>query len=144
MAASSLASLSIYASKGSSVPLYASFALAGLPSSADDYLEAQLDLNELLVKRPAATYFMRVRGNTMKYAGIHAGDLLVVDRSVKAIDGKIIVAALNGCLSVKRLHITFQGMFLVPENPMYPALEVTPETDFYVWGVVTSVIRSIK
>ncbi|NGX61343.1 MAG: LexA repressor [Chlamydiae bacterium] len=114
---------------------------AGFPSPADDFLEKQLDLHELLVKHPAATFFVRVEGDSMIGAGIHSGDILVVDRSLSPRIGKIIVALLNGEFTVKRLKKEGKRLFLSPENPRYPAIEVEEEAEFQVWGVVTYVIH---
>jgi DNA polymerase V len=114
---------------------------AGFPSPADDYVERHLDLNELIVKHPAATFFVRVEGESMRDAGIRSGDLLVVDRSLQPSHGKIIVAVVNGEFTVKRIRFDAGGVSLVPENGNYPALPIGPETDFQVWGVVTYVIH---
>lgn len=115
---------------------------AGFPSPAADYIENQLDLNKLIVKNPASTFFVRVKGESMKEAGIFSGDILAVDRSLEPSHGKIIVAILNGEFTVKRLSISSQGKVqLLPANPSYPALNVYPNSDFQVWGVVTYVIH---
>jgi DNA polymerase V len=116
---------------------------AGFPSPADDYIERNLDLNELLVRHPAATFFVRAYGDSMKDAGIHSGDILVVDRAEEPKPECIVVAAVNGELTVKRLRRTGEKLFLVPENAEFQPLEVTPEMDFEVWGVVTSVIHKV-
>lgn len=117
---------------------------AGFPSPADDYAEQSLDLNELIVKHPAATFFVRVEGDSMLGAGIQSGDILVVDRSLQASNGKIVVAILNGEFTVKRIVFTPQGIKLLAENPAYPPLHIHPEADFQVWGVVTYVIHKPK
>ncbi len=116
---------------------------AGFPSPAEDYLEGRLDLNQLLIRKPAATYFVRVVGDSMTGAGIHSGDLLVVDRSLEAGDGRVVIAVLNGEMTVKRLEITQKQVCLVAENPLYPAIEVTEAMEFEVWGIVTHVIHSV-
>ncbi len=124
--------------------LFASRVSAGFASPADDYIETPLDLNQYLVKHPAATFFLKVEGYSMLGAGIHDGDLLVVDRSLEARDGRVVIAALNGELTVKRLHIDQQKRItLMPENPDYPAIPVTAETDFTIWGIVTNVIHPV-
>ncbi len=123
------------------LPLYSCGVSAGFPSPADDYVARQLDLNELLIKNPAATFFVRVTGDSMTGAGINDHDILVVDRSLEPTNGKIIIAALNGELTVKRLAKTERSCALVAENPDYPVIEITEELSCIVWGVVTSVIH---
>ena len=86
------------------LPLFAGKVAAGFPSPADDYIEKSLDLNELLVQKPAATFFVRAQGESMLGAGIHPNDILVVDRSIDPVPGKIVICALNGELTVKRLE----------------------------------------
>lgn len=113
---------------------------AGFPSPADDYLERSLDLHELLVEHPAATFFVRVEGESMKGAGMQSGDILVVDRSLTPQNGKIVVALIHGEFTVKRLKIEGEKIYLTPENPRYPTIEVPPESDFQIWGVVTYTI----
>lgn len=125
-------------------PLFTSCVEAGFPSPADDYIENNLDLNEYLVKHPSATFFVRVQGNSMQNAGIFSGDILIVDRSVSPAHRKIIVAILNGEFTVKRMLIEGKKIILSPENPSYPSIEVNPESEFQVWGVVTYVIHSAK
>jgi DNA polymerase V len=123
------------------LPLYLVNVQAGFPSPAEDYLDKTLDLNELLIARPAATFFVRVAGDSMQNAGIFSGDILVVDRSLDATDNKIIIAIVNGEFTVKRLKIREGQISLVPENPTYPILEMKEGSDFQVWGVVTYVIH---
>ncbi len=127
----------------SSFPLYASKISAGFPSPADDYLELNLNLNQHLIKHPAATFFVRVEGDSMIGAGIHPGDLLIVDRSLKPINNKIVIAVLNGDLTVKRLKINDGRYILVPENKNFAPIQITQEMDFSIWGVVTSVIHEL-
>lgn len=123
------------------LPLFLSPVAAGFPSPAEDYIDRALDLNEHLVRNPAATFFVRVDGDSMRDAGIASGDLLVVDRAEEPRNGAIVVAALDGELTVKRLCRRKGRLWLVPENPDYPPLEVGPEASFTVWGVVTYVIH---
>lgn len=112
---------------------------AGFPSAAEDSVERKLDLHELLVERPTATFFIRVEGDSMREAGIQSGDLLVVDRSLNAKHGSIVVALLNGAFTVKRLSIVEGHLELLSENPKYPSIKVSG--DFQVWGVVSYVIH---
>ncbi len=117
---------------------------AGFPSPADDYMERPLDLNEYLVQRPESSYFVRVVGDSMLGAGIHDGDLLVVDRSRTSGTGDIVIACLDGEFLVKRLGRDSDGnVMLLPENIEYTPIVVTPESDFSLWGVVMHVIHSL-
>ena len=125
------------------LPLFQSVVPAGFPSPADDYLDKKLDLNEYLVKHPAATFFVRVSGDSMIDAGIHNGDILIVDRSLPALDGRIIIAILDGELTVKRLRKKGHQVTLVPENELYEPIEINEFNDFEVWGVVTNVIHKV-
>ena len=126
-----------------SIPFYGASVAAGFPSPADDYVEKRLDLNELLINKPAATFFVRAEGESMLGAGIHPDDILVVDRSVHAGVGKIIVCALDGELTVKRLRSKEGKLVLAPENPGYPDIPIKEEVDMVIWGVVTSVIHNV-
>ncbi|MBU0580138.1 MAG: translesion error-prone DNA polymerase V autoproteolytic subunit [Candidatus Margulisbacteria bacterium] len=126
------------------IPLFTVGISAGFPSPADDFIEKKLDLNEHLIKHPAATFFVRISGDSMQNAGIHSGDILVVDRAEKPSDGKIVVALLNGEFVVKRIKKQQNKIFLLPENSKYKPLEVTKEMDFEVWGVVLYVIHQPK
>ncbi len=125
------------------LPLYLAKVPAGFPSPADDFLDKRLDLNEHLVKHPAATFFVKVQGSSMIQAGIHAGDILIVDRALEPADKRIVVAAVNGELTVKRLRKRKDKVFLASENPDFREMEVTPEMGFEVWGVVTHVIHAL-
>jgi len=116
---------------------------AGFPSPAEEYLEGTLDLNKLLIRRPAATFFVRVVGDSMTGAGIHSQDLLVVDRSLEPTSGRVIIAVLNSELTVKRLQISPTGVYLVAENQLYQPIAVTEAMQFEVWGTVTYVIHSV-
>jgi DNA polymerase V len=116
---------------------------AGFPSPADDFVEKSLDLNELLIEHPAATFFVRVQGSSMKDVHILDGDVLIVDRAKEAASGSIVVAVLNGEFTVKRIEKKGDSVFLVPENKKFPSIEVKREMDFQVWGVVTYVIHKI-
>lgn len=126
-----------------SLPFYASRVAAGLPSPADDHQDDALDLNDHLVKRPAATFFVRVQGESMIGAGIHHGDLLVVDRSLEPKCGAVVIAVVNGELTVKRLHVDGRGVWLMPENPEYEPIEIREGMDLMIWGVVLHVVHSL-
>ena len=115
---------------------------AGFPSPADDYLDGKLDLNEHIIKNPAATFFVRVQGDSMIGAGINTGDILVVDRSLEATDGSVVVAVIDGEFFVKRLSMEGKKLYLVADNDEYEQVEVKEEMDFRVWGVVTHTIHS--
>jgi len=124
-------------------PLFLSGVSAGFPSPADDYLDRKLDLNEHLIKNPAATFFVRVAGDSMTNAGINDNDILVVDRSLEPVNGNIVIAAVNGELTVKRLMKNRGSCRLVAENPAYPDLEIDEETGVEIWGVATYAIHSL-
>lgn len=115
----------------------------GFGSAADDYAERGIDLNEQLIKNKPATYFFRMKGDAMREAGIFDNDVLIVDRSVKLVNGKIIVAVLNGELLVRRFHKNFSSAFLIPENNRYKAINLGEFSDFVMWGVVTFVIHQV-
>ena len=122
-------------------PLYTSKVSAGFPSPADDNLEKSLDLNSHLVKHPAATFFVRVNGDSMINAGINDNDILVVDRSIKPSHGKVVIAVLDGQMTVKRLYQRSGKVILMPENNLYKPIEITNDTNIEIWGVVTSAVH---
>ncbi len=124
-------------------PLVESLIKAGFPSPADDPVETSLNLHELMVKKPAATFFIRVAGDSMKEAGILDGDILVVDRSISQVENKVVVARINDEFTVKRLKKIEQRYVLFPENPAYPPLVIPEGADFEVWGVVTYAIHRL-
>jgi DNA polymerase V len=124
-------------------PLFLWRVAAGFPSPAEDWLEQRLDLNTFLIAHPAATFFVYVRGDSMRGAGIHQGDLLIVDRAVEARHNHVIVAVLDGEFTVKRLQIVRGKVILKAEHPDYSPLEVSASSDFQVWGVVTFVIHPL-
>lgn len=127
------------------LPLYGSKVAAGFPSPAEDYIAETLNLNDHLVKHPSATFLVRATGNSMINAGIHENDILVVDRSVTAQPGKIVIAAIDGQLTVKTLHKQPNGKYiLMPENPDYPPIEVKEGSEVFIWGVVTYIIHSAQ
>jgi DNA polymerase V len=125
------------------LPLFLAGVQAGFPSPADDFIDKRLDLNEHLIQHPAATFFVRVVGDSMQGAGIHEGDLLVVDRAIEATAGRVVMAALGGELTIKRLERRGERLFLAPANPDYPSFDVTAREDFEVWGVATHVIHKL-
>ena len=123
------------------IPLYLTPISAGFPSPADSFIEKLLDLNEYCIDNPISTYFVRVKDSTWGDLGVAEGDILIVDRSVKAAYGKIIVAILNGNFTVKRLTKQGNKTFLFPENPNYQPIEITEAHEFEVWGVVLHAIH---
>lgn len=114
---------------------------AGFPSPAGDYLEGRIDLNEHLIQHPSATFLVWVSGDSMTGAGIHDGDLLVVDRSVQAAPGHIVVVAIDGDLTLKRLARHGGKLVLKAENDAYGVIEVGEDADTLIWGVATSAIH---
>lgn len=127
------------------LPIFYGSVRAGFPTpAADDHFETKLDLNAMLVKQPSATFFVRVEGDAMHDVGMWSGDLLVVDRSLTATDRSIVIAALDGDLLVRRLRRVGKRSFLEPEPNEGEAIEITEETNFEVWGVVTYVIHSLE
>ena len=125
------------------LPLFVSRISAGFPSPAADYIDKKLDLNQYLIKHPAATFFVRVEGSSMVNAGIHDNDILIVDRALEPADSKIVIAVLNGEMTVKRIRKAGGKLYLMPENDAYGALEVSEDMEFQIWGVVTSVIHKV-
>ena len=125
------------------IPLYLSPVAAGFPSPADDYTDRQINLHELLVRNPPATFFVRAGGDSMVGAGIHDGDLLVVDRSAEASSGRVVIAALDGELTIKRLTRRKGRVLLLPENPAYPEIDITEREYVHIWGVVTYVVHQL-
>ena len=117
---------------------------AGFPSPAQDYVESGIDLNRELVKNPAATFFGRVKGDSMMGAGIEAGDLIVIDKSLEASEGDIAVCFLDGEFTLKRIHIEKDVLWLMPENPKYKKIRVTADQHFMVWGIVTYSIKDVR
>lgn len=115
----------------------------GFGAAADDYMERGIDLNEQLIKNKPATYFMRVSGNSMTDACINDGDIVIVDRSLKPISGKIVIAVLDGEMLIRRFEKTINKIRLVPETPKLSPIDISEFADFKVWGVVTYVIRAL-
>ena len=125
------------------LPLQTCKVQAGFPSFADDSIEDNLDLNKYLIKHPTATFFVRVSGDSMLGAWIHDNDLLIVDRSITPRNGKVVIAAVNGDLTVKRLIIKNNEASLHAENNKYPPIKITSEIGAHIWGVVTNVIHPL-
>ncbi len=115
----------------------------GFGAAADDYAERGIDLNEQLIRNKPATFFFRMKGDAMRDAGIFDNDVLIVDRSLKLANGRIIVAVLNGELIVRRFHKNFSSAFLIPENTRFKAINLAEFTDFALWGVVTYAIHPL-
>ncbi|HOX38469.1 MAG TPA: translesion error-prone DNA polymerase V autoproteolytic subunit [Candidatus Brocadiia bacterium] len=117
---------------------------AGFPSPARDYVEAKLDLNEHLVRHPAATFFVKVAGDSMLDAGINSGDILIVDRALEARPGDVVIAVIDGEPVVKRLRAANGRLFLCPENRNFKPMEINPDMEFEIWGVVIHAIHSYR
>src|SRR3954463_14405162 len=116
----------------------------GFGAAADDYMERGIDLNEQLIRNKPATFFMRVSGDAMTGAGIFNGDVVIVDRSVKAANGKVVIATLNGEMLIRRFEKNFNKIRLVPETPSLSPIDIDLSgAEFSVWGVVTYVIHSL-
>lgn len=125
------------------IPVYSSKVQAGFPSPADDYIEHYFDLNTHFIKHPAATFILQATGDSMIGAGINSGDWLLVDKSIEATDGKIVIAAINGELTVKRL-LRFQGKVqLVSANPEFKPIDIKDEIELIIWGVVILVMHEL-
>lgn len=116
---------------------------AGFPSPADDFKQERLSLDRELVKNKEATFFARVSGQSMIGAGLNDDDLLVIDRSLEPANNKIAVCFLDGEFTVKRLRVSQDEIWLQPENPDYPIINITEENNFVIWGIVTNVIKKV-
>lgn len=116
---------------------------AGFPSPAMDFMESSIDLNQVLVENPIATFYVQVEGNSMIDAGIQDKDLLVVDRSLEPRNNKIAICLLDGEFTVKRIRLENNELFLMPENSSYQPIQVTEENQLIIWGIVTYVIKKL-
>ena len=116
---------------------------AGFPSPAEDFIENRLSLDEELVRNKEATFYARVSGQSMIGAGLDDNDLLVIDRSLEPENNKIAVCFLDGEFTVKRLRVTKDEVWLQPENPNYPIIQITEDNNFLIWGIVTNVIKKV-
>ena len=124
--------------------LFLSRISAGFPSPADDYVESQLSLDEHFVPHPEATFFLRVQGDSMVGAGIHDGDLLIVDKALEPRHGSIVIAEVHGELTVKKLYRKNGEIALLAENPAYRPIPVNEESQLVIWGVVTEVVHTLR
>lgn len=125
------------------VPLAESGVRAGFPSPADDHIEGRLDLTRLVVTHPDATFYARVEGDSMKDECVEDGDLLVVDKSLDPQNGNLVVSYIDGEFTLKRIRIADGKIRLIPANEKYPTIEVDPQSDFRVWGVVRYVVKKM-
>lgn len=123
------------------IPLAGSSVHAGFPSPADDFLEGPLDLNSLVIRHPEATFFARVEGDSMRDEGIAEGDILVVDKSTEPYDGCLAVSVIDGEFTLKRVKMEPGRILLVPANPRYKTIEISPDNEFAVWGVVSWILK---
>ena len=131
-------------SQSKSLPFYESVVPAGFPSPAEDNTDLTLDLNDYLIKHPAATFYVYAKGNSMIGSGIHDGDLMIVDRSLNPNSNNIVVAIINGEFTVKKIKKIKNKVYLQPNNNLYEPIEITSDMDFSIWGIVTHVIHKPK
>lgn len=124
-----------------SLPYAGKQIVAGFPSPAEDYLEPALDLNRALIKNPSATFYGRVKGESMQDAGVDDGDLLVIDKSLKYRNGALAVCYLNGEFTLKQIKMSGKQLWLMPANAAYQPISVNEDDDFLVWGIVTYLIK---
>ena len=125
------------------LPVVESGISAGFPSPALDFIDLSIDLNKHLIKHPSATFYGRVKGNSLKNAGIDNGDLLVIDRIIEPANGKIAVCFIDGEFTAKRIKITKKEVWLIPENENYQPILVTEDSNLLIWGIVTHVIKDV-
>ena len=125
------------------VRLYLNSVCAGFPSPANDYLEGEIDLNRYLIKNSLATFIVKSQGNCMLQAGIHSGDLLIVDRSIKPKNNSIVIASINGDLTVKRIEMLGKEFLLTSNDKEYRNIKINNESDIFIWGIVTKVIHNV-
>ena len=126
------------------LPISQSYVAAGFPSPAEDYLEDKINLQQVLIQNPTATYLLRVRGESMRDARLHDGDILVVDRSLKPSHGHVIIGVVDGEFTVKRFLQKGGRLYLQPANELYPPVEITEEMDFKSWGVVVWSLHKVN
>ena len=125
------------------IKLYLNSVCAGFPSPANDYLEGEIDLNKYLIRNPLATFIVKSQGNCLLQAGIYSGDLLIVDRSIKPKNNSIVIASINGELTVKQIKISGKNFLLTSDNKNYGNLKINNESDIFIWGIVTKVIHNV-
>ena len=138
--------LDIYPSSSNSsleLPLITAGISAGFPSPAMDFIDISIDLNKHLIKHPASTFYGRVKGVSMKDAGIYDGDLLIIDKSLSPKNNQIAVCYVDGDFTIKRISVNAGSCWLIPENKDYKPIKITEDNDFHIWGVVTHVIKSL-
>ncbi|MCK9481790.1 MAG: translesion error-prone DNA polymerase V autoproteolytic subunit [Bacteroidia bacterium] len=116
---------------------------AGFPSPALDFIDTSIDLNKHLIQHPSATFYGRVKGFSLKNAGIDDGDLMIIDRSLEPTNGKIAVCYIDGQFTAKRIKIAKKEIWLIPENEDFEPIRVTADNDFLIWGIVTHVIKNV-
>jgi DNA polymerase V len=141
----STASLELYSALSEfklALPVISAGISAGFPSPAMDFIDLTIDMNKHLIKHPSATFYGRVKGVSMKDAGINDGDLLVIDKSINPSNDKIAVCYIDGDFTVKRIKIENDCIWLIPENEIYRPIKVTSDNDFIIWGIVTHVIKA--
>lgn len=127
--------------KAIELPLAQASVSAGFPSPADDYTESRLDLNKALISNESATFYARVKGDSMYLAGIADGDLLIIDKSKNPKNGSVVVCLIDGEFTVKRYDKQGDNLYLMPENPAYQPIKIMPENNVTIWGVVTYTIK---
>jgi DNA polymerase V len=116
---------------------------AGFPSPATDFIDLTIDLNRHLIKHPSATYYARVKGESMRDAGINDGDLLIVDKSIDPADGKIAICYIDGEFTLKRIKIDLDGIWLMPANDRFKPIRIEQDNTLVIWGIVTFVIKDV-
>jgi DNA polymerase V len=128
---------------GLKIPFISEGVSAGFPSPAADFMETNIDLNKELSENPLATFYIKVKGNSMIDAGINDKDVLVVDRSLEPQNNKVAICFIDGEFTVKRIQLEKDCLYLMPENPNYYPIKVTEENQLIIWGIVTYVIKKI-
>lgn len=124
------------------LPLIPGGISAGFPSPALDFIDLSIDLNKHLIKHPSATFYGRAKGHSMRDEGIYDGDLLIIDKSIEPIDGKIAVCYIDGEFTVKKIRFINNECWLMPANPNYKPIKINEDNDFLIWGIVTHVIKA--
>ena len=124
------------------IPLVSTAISAGFPSPALDFIDLSIDMNKHLIKRPSATFYGRVKGQSMKDVGITDGDLLVIDKSITPKNDQIAVCYVDGEFTIKKIKFEQDICWLIPANDAYQPIRVTSQNDFLIWGIVTHVIKA--